>query len=100
MRRKFIGCCAAALAIWAGSATSSVAAGGGFTRGCAARDMQIMMLIEASSISQQERMDAVRTIMHARIMCFDGQVVDALRLYDDIAQSVASDWVSSNQRPW
>ena len=97
MRRKLFGWCVAALAIWAVGATSSVAAGGGFTRGCAARDMQIMILIEASSISQQERMDAVRTIMHARIMCFDGQVMDALRLYDDIAQSMA--WASSSQRP-
>jgi len=56
-----------------------------------------MILIEASSISPQDRMDAVRTIMHARIMCFEGQVMDALALYDTIAQSVSSGR-ASNQR--
>ena len=100
MRRKFIGYCAAALAICVGGVTSGMAGGGGFTRGCAARDMQVMIMIEASGISPQERTDAVRTIMHARIMCFDGQVVDALALYDDIAHTLASGWASSNQRPW
>lgn len=97
MQRKFIRYCVAALAILAGGVTNSIAAGGGFTRGCAARDMQIMILIEASSISPQDRMDAVRTIMHARIMCFEGQVMDALALYDTIAQSVSSGR-ASNQR--
>jgi hypothetical protein len=90
MRRKFIGYCVAALALYGGSVTESVAAGGSFTRGCAARDMQIMMMIETSAISSQQRSDAVRTIMHARIMCFEGQVMDALALYDDIAQSIVS----------
>ncbi len=99
MQRKFIGCCVAAVAIWVGSATSSMAAGGAFTRGCAARDMQIMMLIEASVISPQERIDAVHTIMHARIMCHEGYVVDALALYDTIAQRASSGWALSEQSP-
>jgi hypothetical protein len=34
-------------------------------------------------------------MMHARIMCFDGQVMDALVLYDQIAQSITSSWVLS-----
>lgn len=97
MRRKFIRHCVAALAICVGGVTSCIAAGGTFTRGCAARDMQIMILIEASAISTQQRNDAVLTIMHARIMCFEGHVVDALALYDNIAQSVT--WALSSQRP-
>ena len=97
MQSKFITCGIAALAILAGSVTNSIAAGGGFTRGCAARDMQVMVLIEASSISTQDRMDAVRTIMHARIMCFEGQVMDALALYDTVAQNISSGR-ASNQR--
>ena len=91
MRRKFICYCVIALLMCVGGLTNAIAAGGAFTRGCAARDMQIMMLIEASAISPQERNDAVRTIMHARIICFDGQVVDALALYDDIARGLTSD---------
>jgi hypothetical protein len=67
------------------------AAGGAFTRGCAARDMQIMMMIESSGIPAQDKIEAVRTIMHARVMCFEGQVVDALTLYDNVARSIASD---------
>jgi len=91
MRRKFIRYCVIGLAVCVGGLTNAIAAGGAFTRGCAARDMQVMMLIEASAISPQERNDAVRTIMHARIICFDGQVVDALALYDDIARGLTSD---------
>jgi len=91
MRRKFIRYCVIALSMCVGGLTNAIAAGGAFTRGCAARDMQIMMLIEASAISPKERNDAVRTIMHARIICFDGQVMDALALYDDIARGITSD---------
>ena len=92
MQRKFIRHCVVALAMCAGGLTNAIAAGGTFSRGCAARDMQVMMLIEASAISPQKRNDAVRTIMHARIICFDGQVVDALALYDNIAQGITSNW--------
>jgi hypothetical protein len=99
MWRKFIGCCVAVGTIWLTSATSSMPAGGAFTRGCAARDMQIMILIEASAISPQERIDAVHTIMHARIMCYEGYVVDALALYDTIAQRASSGWALSEQSP-
>jgi len=88
MRKTLVGCCVAALAICIGNVTDSLAGGGTFTRGCAARDMQIMMMIETSEISPQEKVDAVRTIMHARIMCFEGQVLDALAVYDNIAHSI------------
>ena len=100
MWRKITRCCAAAGAIWLTSVTSSMPAGGAFTRGCAARDMQVMILIETSAISQQERIDAVRTMMHARIMCYEGYVVDALALYDTIAQRASTGWTLSEQSPW
>jgi hypothetical protein len=71
------------------------AAAGSFTRGCAARDMQILMLIEehesANAVSQQRLTDAMFTMMHARLVCHQGRVVDALALYDTIAQSLTSD---------
>jgi hypothetical protein len=79
--------------------THGLAAGGVFTRGCAARDIQVMMLLETSTISPQQKNDAVRTVIHARMMCFDGQVVDALALYDGVAQSIAPDWALSGQVP-
>jgi hypothetical protein len=98
MRTNAIAVCVAA-AISIGSAAAGLAAGGSFTRGCAARDLQIMMMLETNTISPHRMNDAVRTMMHARMMCFDGQVVDALAVYDDIAQSITSDWVLSGQRP-
>jgi hypothetical protein len=79
--------------------SNATAAGGPFTRGCAARDMQILMMIEQSesnhSMSAQKLSDAVHTMMHARMVCFEGNVVDALALYDDIARSITSDWALS-----
>jgi hypothetical protein len=47
--------------------------------------MQINMMLEGSDISPQERNDATRTMIDARLMCLDGYVVDALGLYDGIA---------------
>ena len=79
--------------------TDGLAAGGVFTRGCAARDIQVMMLLETSAISPQQKDDAVRTVIHARMMCFDGQVMDALALYDGVARSIAPDWALSGQGP-
>ncbi len=95
--RKFIRHYAAVIAIYVVGVTACEAAGGTFTRGCAARDMQIMMLIEGSPISIRHKDDAVRTIMHARIMCFEGHVFDALALYDNIARSVT--WSLSSEGP-
>ena len=68
---------------------TTTATAGSFTRGCAARDMQVLMLIEeresASAISAQESTDAIITMLHARMVCHDGRVLDALAIYDDIA---------------
>jgi len=73
------------------SPTISDAAGASFTRGCVARDRQVLMLIEeserAGATSSRALTDAM---MHARIVCREGRVVDAIALYDTIARSLTS----------
>ncbi len=73
--------------------TGTVAAGS-FTRGCAARDMQVLMMIEerenTNVVSAEQLRDAMLTMMHARTVCHEGYVVDALAIYDQIAQSIAA----------
>jgi hypothetical protein len=68
------------------------ATAGSFMRGCAARDMQVLMLIEDresnKAVSAEKLRDAMLTIMHARIICHEGHVLDALAIYDSIAQSI------------
>jgi len=68
------------------------AAAGSFTRGCAARDLQILMLIEeresTNAISAERLSDALATMMNARMICYDGRVVDALAIYDGVARSL------------
>lgn len=93
--RKLIGSSVFAAVVYAGAVTASLADGGTFTRGCAGRDIQIMMMLETSAMSPQQMDDAMRTMLHARMMCFDGQVVDALALYDQVAQSVTPAWALS-----
>jgi hypothetical protein len=87
-RRLTIGALAAA---WVGTMTSAATAGS-FTRECAARDLQVLMTIEqqedANTVAADKLHDAMLTLLHARIVCHEGQVVDALALYDGIAQSV------------
>jgi hypothetical protein len=56
-----------------------------------------LTMLEASNVSAQQMNNAMHTIMHARIMCFEGYVVDALALYNDIAQSITSDFILSGQ---
>jgi hypothetical protein len=87
----------AALALLCLGTTIAETNAGSFTRGCAARDLQILMLIEysedANSISQQKVTQAIETMMHAPIVCHEGRVVDALKIYDAIAQTFTSDSV-------
>jgi len=68
---------------------------GSFTRGCAARDLQILMLIEeredANTVSADKLSDAMLAMLEARIVCHTGHVMDAMAIYDRIAQSVTSD---------
>jgi hypothetical protein len=71
----------------------SSATAGSFTRGCAARDLQILMLIEeretANAIPSQKLSDAMLQMMEARMICHEGRVTDALAMYDRIAASLA-----------
>src|SRR5438105_2609502 len=73
-------------------ASVATAAAGSFTRGCAARDMQVLMMIEdqesTSAVSEAKLRDALLAMMHARFVCHEGQVLDALVIYDGIAQSI------------
>jgi hypothetical protein len=75
---------------------------GSFTRGCAARDMQILKLIEdresANAISAQKLSEALKTMMNARVVCHEGYVMDALAIYDAIAKSIATDPVTVGQK--
>jgi len=74
---------------------------GSFTRGCAARDLQILMLIEeresTNAISAERLSDAMITMMNARMRCYDGHVVDALAIYDSVAQSLTPDNLSQRK---
>jgi hypothetical protein len=78
---------ALALCAMVGGATA-----GAFTRGCAARDLQILMLIEdrenTSAVPNQKLNDAMLAMLEARIVCHEGRVRDAMELYDTIAQSI------------
>jgi hypothetical protein len=82
------------VAIFLGALTNG-AAGGAFTRGCAARDLQILMLIEeretSDTVAADALSDAMLALLEARIVCHQGRVVDAMALYDGIASSVTPD---------
>jgi hypothetical protein len=76
---------------------------GSFTRGCAARDMQILMLIEeredTNTVPMEKLSDAMLAMLEARIVCHQGHVMDALTIYDGIARSVTPDtFLSARQR--
>jgi hypothetical protein len=98
--RHFVRCALAAVSLSAmiGSATA-----GSFTRGCAARDMQLLMLIEeqenSNAMPGEILNDAIVKMMHARIVCHEGYVVDALAIYDTIAQSITPNPFISSLTP-
>ena len=83
-------------------ATINGSTAGSFTRGCAARDLQILMLIEeresTNAISAEKLSEAMLTMLHARMVCFDGFVVDALTIYDNVARSISSNPVIGRSR--
>jgi hypothetical protein len=66
---------------------------GSFTRGCAARDLQVLMLIEEreSAVPAEKLSDAMLLVLEARMVCYEGRVMDAMALYDSIAQSLTPD---------
>jgi hypothetical protein len=80
------------LAMVVAGVTMHAAAAGSFTRGCAARDLQILFIIEeqesAGTIAADRISDALIEMMHARIVCHEGRVLDALAIYDAVAESV------------
>jgi hypothetical protein len=83
-------------------ATIDGAAAGGFTRGCAARDLQVLMLIEqhesTDAVSAERLSDAMLTMMHARMVCHEGNVADALALYDSVSRSITPNPRMSDRR--
>jgi hypothetical protein len=72
---------------------------GSFTRGCAARDLQILMVIEerenTNAVSADKLSDAMLAMLEARLVCYEGRVMDAMALYDGIVQSVTPDTLLS-----
>ncbi len=80
--------CAAVVAVLIGTVTSGNAGGGAFTRGCAARDMQIMMMLEQREATNAITAQELREIFDARLVCSEGRVLDALAIYDGIAQRI------------
>jgi hypothetical protein len=74
------------------SVMTQAAAAGSFTRGCAARDLQLLIVIEeqenTGSIPAKNISEALLEMMHARIVCHQGQVLDALAIYDAITESL------------
>jgi hypothetical protein len=81
---------------------ATTANAGSFTRGCAARDMQILMLIEGRETADAGPTDklheAMLKMMHARILCHEGHVLDALAIYDSIAESITPGPVHFGER--
>lgn len=96
--RRLAPCAFAALSL---SAMSNTVTAGAFLRGCAARDLQILTMIEdrenAGAVSAERVRDALLAMMHARIACHEGHVADALALYDGIAQSIIADQLLSGR---
>jgi hypothetical protein len=74
------------------SVMTHAAAAGSFTRGCAARDLQLLTVIEeqelTGSIPAERMKHALLGMMHARIVCHQGRVLDALAIYDAVTESV------------
>jgi hypothetical protein len=79
----------------------TTATAGSFLRGCAARDTQILTLIEdresKSTVSAEKLRDAILTMLHARTVCHEGHVLDALAIYDSIARSIVPDPVQTGR---
>jgi hypothetical protein len=74
------------------SVMTHAAAAGPFTRACAARDLQLLIVIEeqerTGSISAEKISEALLEMMHARVVCHQGRVLDALAIYDAVAESI------------
>jgi hypothetical protein len=88
-------------AVYLGTMITSTTAGS-FTRGCATRDPQILMLIEERESTEtfppEKLSDAMLAMLHARIVCHEGRVVDALAIYDNVAQSLTANFFITGRR--
>ena len=89
----------AIVAILLETVITSTAGGGSFTRGCAARDMQILVLLEqqerSNAIGAQEVREVLTTIFDARMVCFSGRVLDALAIYETVVRRITGDRILS-----
>jgi len=74
---------------------------GSMTRACALRDAQVLMQIEAreSAGATEHIADAMFALIRARNLCYEGQVGEALALYDGIVLGFTAD-VRSSRRPY
>jgi hypothetical protein len=94
MRKHLLKCSihAALAALCLGTTVNGTIAGS-FTRGCAARDLEILMLIEeresTNTISPERLSDAITMMMDARMICREGREAGALTVYDNLATSLA-----------
>jgi hypothetical protein len=70
----------------------TAAQAGSFTRGCAARDIQILRMIDesdaAETISATTLNETLITVMQARMVCHEGRVLEALALYESVSQNM------------
>jgi hypothetical protein len=83
---------------------TATATAGSFMRGCAARDMLVLRLIEdresTRAVSADQLRDVMLSIMHSQIVCHEGHVLDALAIYDGVAQSITPQpTLSGRSRP-
>jgi hypothetical protein len=95
MKKHFLNCPVhVAIAALCLGVTVNDTMAGSFTRGCAARDLQILRLVEerenSNAISAQRVSDAMLTILNARMICYEGHVLDALAIYDSVARNIVS----------
>ncbi len=94
MRKHLLNCSVhvAVAALCLGAMVNGTAAGS-FTRACAARDLQILMMIEeresTSAISPEKLSDAIFMMMDVRMICNEGHETDALAIYETVAKSLA-----------
>jgi hypothetical protein len=95
MRKHLLNCSVhvAVAALCLGTTIDATIAGS-FTRGCAARDLQVLRLIEEREgtdvLSAEVLSGAMLTILNARMICYEGHVVDALAIYDDVARNLTA----------
>jgi hypothetical protein len=104
MRKHLLNCSVhAALAALCLGTTVNRTVAGSFTRGCAARDLQILRVIEeresTNVLSAETLSGAMLTILNARMICYEGHVVDALAIYDDVARSLTPDNLRQSTSP-